>query len=57
MDLVDFIIFSEMQIECKELSPEVVEECIQFIKINAPKLNPMKAEDREKIQYGLAKYF
>ncbi len=56
-ELKDFIIFSELQMSCKELPAEDVEGCIQYIKSNAPKLDPSKSEDREKISYEVLKFF
>lgn len=56
-ELKDFLMFTEMQMSCKELPAEDVEECIRYLKFNAPKLDPSKAEDREKISYEISKFF
>lgn len=56
-ELRDFLMFAEMQMSCKELPAEDVEECIRYIKFNAPKLDPSKAENREKITYEISKFF
>jgi hypothetical protein len=39
-NLEDFLIFHEMHMSCKELPAEDVEECIRYIKVNAPMLAP-----------------
>lgn len=56
-ELKDFLMFAEMQMSCKELPAEDVEECIRYIKFNATKLDPSKPEDREKISYEISKFF
>ena len=56
-DLRDFLIFSEMEWETKELPAEDVEECIRYIKNNAPDLDPSEASDREKITGEISKFF
>lgn len=56
-DLRDFLIFSEMELETKELPAEDVEECIRYIKNNAPDLDPSEASDREKIAGEISKFF
>lgn len=45
-DLRDFIVFAEMQMSCKELPAEDVEECIRYLKANAPNLDPSDPTDR-----------
>ncbi len=56
-DLNDFIIFNQMDIETKELPYNDVEECILFLKKEAPSLNPNNPEDREKLYHYVSKYF
>ena len=56
-DLEDFLIFYEMHMSCKELPAEDVEECIRYIKVNAPTLNPSDPADREKLAYEVSKFF
>jgi len=55
--LEDFLIFGEMHISCRELPAEDVENCIRYIKINAPILDPSDPADREKLAYEVAKFF
>lgn len=56
-DISDFVIFEELHMECGELPSEDVEDCILYIKKNAPNLNPNLPEDREKLATHIAKYF
>jgi len=56
-DLRDFLVFSELEMSCKELPADDVEECIRYLKLNAPNLDPTKAEDREKISHEVSKFF
>ena len=56
-DLEDFLIFHEMHMSCKELPAEDVEECIRYIKVNAPMLDPSDSADREKLAYEVSKFF
>jgi len=56
-EIKDFIIFDQLQMECKELPHEDVENCIQHLKNNVSELNPNSAEDREKFASEIAKYF
>jgi len=56
-DLEDFLIFHEMHMSCKELPAEDVENCIRYIKANAPMLDPSDPADREKLAYEVAKFF
>ena len=53
----DFLIFEELHMDCSELPSEDVEDCIFFLKKNAPNLNPNKPADREKLASHIAKYF
>jgi len=53
----DFVIFEELHMECSELPSEDVEDCIMFLKKNAPNLNPNEPADREKLASHIAKYF
>ena len=56
-NLEDFIIFYDLNMACKGLPPEDVEGCIQYIKTNAPMLNPAEASDREKLARIVSVYF
>lgn len=56
-DLEDFLIFHEMHMSCKELPAEDVEECIRYIKVKAPMLDPSDSADREKLAYEVSKFF
>jgi len=56
-DLEDFLIFHEMHMSCKELPAEDVENCIRYIKVNAPMLDPSNPADREKLAYEVSKFF
>lgn len=56
-DLEDFLIFHEMHMSCKELPAEDVENCIRYIKVNAPMLDPSDPADREKLTYEVSKFF
>ncbi len=56
-DLEDFLIFHEMHMSCKELPAEDVEECIRYIKVNAPMLDPSDPTDREKLAYEVSRVF
>jgi len=55
--LEDFQLFGEMHMSCKELPAEDVENCIQYIKVNAPTLDPSEPTDREKLAYEVNKFF
>ena len=56
-DLEDFLIFHEMDMSCKELPVEDVENCIRYIKAKAPMLDPSAPADREKLAYEVSKFF
>ena len=56
-ELKDFLIFAEMEWSCKELPSEDVEECIHYLRGNAPNLDPTNAVDREKLAHAIAKFF
>jgi len=56
-NLEDFVIFNELEMECKELPAEDVEGCIRYLKQHAPLLNPTIATDREKLARHIAVYF
>ncbi len=56
-DLEDFLIFHEMHMSCKELPAQDVENCIRYIKANAPMLDPSNPADREKLAYEVSKFF
>jgi hypothetical protein len=56
-DLRDFLVFAEMEWSCKELPAEDVEQCIRYLKTNAPNLDPSLPADREKIAREISKFF
>lgn len=56
-ELRDFLIFAEMEWSCKELPAEDVEECIRYLRVNAPNLDPSSPADREKLAYEISKFF
>jgi len=56
-ELRDFLVFAEMEWSCKELPAEDVEECIRYLKANAPNLDPSDPADREKIAHEISKFF
>lgn len=56
-DLRDFLVFAEIEWSCKELPAEDVEECIRYLKANAPNLDPSDPVDREKLAYQISKFF
>jgi len=56
-DLSDFIVFAEMEYSCKELPSKDVEDCIRYLKVKAPSLDPSKATDREKIAHEISRFF
>jgi len=57
LDLRDFQVLSEMEVETSQLPPEDVEACIREIRAAGPYLDPSKAEDREKIGRVIQRYF
>lgn len=57
LDLKDFQIFSEMEIETKSLPASDVEDCIKEIKRAVPSADVNKAEDREKMEREVRKFF
>jgi hypothetical protein len=56
-NLEDFLIFNEIHMSCKELPAKDVENCIRYIKVNAPMLDPSDSADREKLAYEVSKFF
>ena len=56
-DLRDFLVFAEIASSCKELPAEDVEQCIRYLKTNAPNLDPSVPADREKIAREISKFF
>ena len=56
-ELRDFLIFAEMDYQCKALPAEDVEECIRYLKAEAPGLDPSNPVDREKMAYVVNKFF
>jgi len=57
LDLRDFLMLSEMEMECRELPAEDVENCIRYIKKEAPNLDTSNPKDREKLAHELRKFF
>ncbi|MHA2061888.1 MAG: hypothetical protein ACW963_06330, partial [Candidatus Sifarchaeia archaeon] len=55
--LNDFLVFAEMEWSSKELPAEDIEKCIQYLKINAPGLDPSNSDDREKLAHHISKFF
>lgn len=56
-ELSDFLVLEELNISCKQLPTEDVEDCIRYLKTQIPILNPENPEDREKLSYNVAKFF
>ena len=57
LDLRDFIIFAEMDWQCKELPPDDVEKCISYLKKDFSNLDPSRPDDRNKMARQIAKFF
>jgi predicted nucleic acid-binding protein/DNA-binding transcriptional MerR regulator len=55
--LNDFLIFAGIEWDIRELPSKDVEECIRYIRNNAPDLDPDDPIDREKISHELARFF
>jgi len=55
--LEDFLMFRAINMSCKELPSEDVEQCIRYIKARAPMLDLSNANDRETLAYEMSKYF
>jgi len=56
-DVADFKVFANMDIETGELPAEDVEACIRYLKKAVPDFDLTKAEDREKIDKEVRKFF
>lgn len=56
-DLKDFLIFKNLEIDCKSLPVEDVERCLELIKVKAPNLNPNKPNDLIKLSYQIERFF
>lgn len=56
-DLSDFIVFANMEMDCRELPAEDVEECLRYLKANAYNLNPSDPTDQQKLAREIAKFF
>lgn len=56
-DLDDFLVFEEIGMSCRGLPGEDVEECIRYIRANAPTLDPTNPADREKLAHEISKFF
>lgn len=52
----DFLIFADMQMECKNLPVEDVEGCVSYLKTKATTLNPSKPKDREALYHHIYRY-
>jgi len=57
LDLRDFQVFAEMDIETSQLPAEDVEACIEAIRALGPNINPGKPADREKVSREIQRYF
>jgi len=53
----DFLVFAELEMSCKELPAEDVENCIQHLQRVAPFLDPSKPEHREKLAHNVSRFF
>jgi hypothetical protein len=47
----DFLIFHVLNMACKDLPADDVEQCVRYIKTNAAHLDPSVPADREKLAY------
>ncbi len=56
-DLKDFLVFAQLECECKELPAEDVEECIRHVKRYASNLDPTNPTDREVIAREISRHF
>ena len=56
-DMRDFLVFASLEWSCKELPAEDVENCIRYIKQNAPGLDMSDPKDREKAASVISKFF
>lgn len=56
-DLKDFMIFKNLEIDCKTLPAQDVERCLESIKANAPNLNPNDPSDLIKLSYEVERFF
>lgn len=54
--LEDFIIFNDMEMTCTDLPSKDVEDCIRYLKSEAPLLNPSNPSDREKMFHKVAQF-
>jgi predicted nucleic acid-binding protein len=55
--IADFLIFSGIEMDVKQLPIQDVEECLRYFRSNAPDLNPEDPIDREKIAHEMARFF
>lgn len=55
-DPKDFLVFHEMEMSCKELPVEDVEACLLHLRRNMGRLDPRRAEDREKLSAEIHKF-
>ncbi len=56
-NIEDFRIFHELDMECKLLPSEDVEDCIRYMRKNLPLLNPLNPLDREKFARAMKVFF
>ena len=56
-DLKDFMIFKNLEIDCKTLPAQDVERCLESLKVNAPNLNPNNPSDLIKLSYEVERFF
>lgn len=55
-ELEDFLIFSNLQMSCRELAAEDVEKCVDYLKSQGVALNLSKPEDREQLASRMARF-
>lgn len=56
-DLRDFLVFSELEISCKDLPVDDVEECLQYLRKTASNLNPADPKDLQTLGLEIHKFF
>jgi len=56
-ELRDFLIFAEMEWQCKELPAEDVEACVKYLKTTLPNIDPSTPSGRERLSHEVTKFF
>lgn len=56
-ELKDFIVFSEMEWQCKVLPAQDVEECIRYVKANFPNMDPYNLQHLQRISREVVRFF